>query len=320
MLLLLSDTNLGIYAAPIAMLTAFMIPIDHVPDDSQLGSRPIEFPYLAMSLGDPGGGGDRGRLPLPAPGRTMDEAAGDRGADAGLVRLALPAADHPPVPLGADQAHHLVGAGRRSALHVQRGGRVAALKPGAQGATDRGGRPHAPRGAGPRGADGLRRPMARAPCAPTAPMVRRDRPTGRHRGRPARAPASPRRQAGRHPDRPSESELDGDISLYLFSDQPVAVRLRKMRQLLTAGADRRRASHPRGPARRPRQDSPTPSGRCKRRGERPPSGPEPGNGPAPGPRPGAPPASQRLRSTSAAADQPREVDQLPGAGRGAKRA
>ena len=32
-------------------------------------------------------------------------------------------------------------------------------------------------------------------------------------------------------------ELDGDISLYLFSDQPVAVRLRKMRQLLTAGAD-----------------------------------------------------------------------------------
>jgi hypothetical protein len=33
------------------------------------------------------------------------------------------------------------------------------------------------------------------------------------------------------------SELDGDISLYLFSDEPVAVRLRKMRQLLTAGAD-----------------------------------------------------------------------------------
>ena len=32
-------------------------------------------------------------------------------------------------------------------------------------------------------------------------------------------------------------ELDADISLYLFSDQPVAVRLRKMRQLMTAGAD-----------------------------------------------------------------------------------
>ena len=36
-------------------------------------------------------------------------------------------------------------------------------------------------------------------------------------------------------------ELDADISLYLFSDQPVAVRLRKMRQLLTAGADAARA-------------------------------------------------------------------------------
>ncbi len=33
------------------------------------------------------------------------------------------------------------------------------------------------------------------------------------------------------------SELDGDISLYLFSDEPVAVRLKKMRQLLSSGAD-----------------------------------------------------------------------------------
>jgi hypothetical protein len=34
-----------------------------------------------------------------------------------------------------------------------------------------------------------------------------------------------------------ESDLDADISLFLFSDQPVAVRLRKMRQLLSSGAD-----------------------------------------------------------------------------------
>jgi hypothetical protein len=33
------------------------------------------------------------------------------------------------------------------------------------------------------------------------------------------------------------SEFDGGISLYLFSDQPVAVRLRKMRQLLAEGVD-----------------------------------------------------------------------------------
>ena len=34
-----------------------------------------------------------------------------------------------------------------------------------------------------------------------------------------------------------ESEVDAGISLYLFSDQPVAVRLRQMRQLLSAGVD-----------------------------------------------------------------------------------
>jgi hypothetical protein len=34
-----------------------------------------------------------------------------------------------------------------------------------------------------------------------------------------------------------ESEVDAGVSLYLFSDQPVAVRLRRMRQLLAAGVD-----------------------------------------------------------------------------------
>ena len=34
-----------------------------------------------------------------------------------------------------------------------------------------------------------------------------------------------------------ESEVDAAIALYLFSDQPVAVRLRRMRQLLAAGVD-----------------------------------------------------------------------------------
>ena len=34
-----------------------------------------------------------------------------------------------------------------------------------------------------------------------------------------------------------ESEVDAGVSLYLFSDQPVAVRLRRMRQLLSAGVD-----------------------------------------------------------------------------------
>jgi hypothetical protein len=43
------------------------------------------------------------------------------------------------------------------------------------------------------------------------------------------------RSGGIHVD--ERSELDGDISLYLFSNEPVAVRLRKMRQLLSSGAD-----------------------------------------------------------------------------------
>src|SRR6476659_4942868 len=50
MLLLLSGTNLGIYSAPIAMLAAFLIPITVMFLRSQRGSRPLEFPYAAMSL------------------------------------------------------------------------------------------------------------------------------------------------------------------------------------------------------------------------------------------------------------------------------
>ena len=50
MLLLLSGTNLGIYSAPIAMLTAFTIPMVVMFTRSQVGSRPLEFPYVAMSL------------------------------------------------------------------------------------------------------------------------------------------------------------------------------------------------------------------------------------------------------------------------------
>ena len=50
MLLLLSGTNLGIYTAPIAMLAAFLIPIDGDVPALPARSRPLEFPYLAMSL------------------------------------------------------------------------------------------------------------------------------------------------------------------------------------------------------------------------------------------------------------------------------
>jgi hypothetical protein len=47
------------------------------------------------------------------------------------------------------------------------------------------------------------------------------------------------RRAGRSGGVPiaDDSELDSGISLYLFSDEPVAVRLKKMRELLSEGAN-----------------------------------------------------------------------------------
>ena len=48
MLLLLSQTEIGIYAAPISMLLAFIIPSTFIFLRSQLGDRPIRFPYLAI--------------------------------------------------------------------------------------------------------------------------------------------------------------------------------------------------------------------------------------------------------------------------------
>jgi len=47
------------------------------------------------------------------------------------------------------------------------------------------------------------------------------------------------RKAGKEGGIPieDESEVDAGIALFLFSDQPVAVRLRRMRQLLAAGVD-----------------------------------------------------------------------------------
>ncbi len=48
MVLLLSDTGIGIYVAPISMLIAFAIPMTAMFLRSQLGAKPIDFPYLAM--------------------------------------------------------------------------------------------------------------------------------------------------------------------------------------------------------------------------------------------------------------------------------
>ena len=67
MLLLLSQTEIGIYAAPISMLVAFAIPCTYMFLRSQLGAEPIEFPYLAMLQATLVAVGAGGRLPLRPP-------------------------------------------------------------------------------------------------------------------------------------------------------------------------------------------------------------------------------------------------------------
>ncbi len=129
MLLLLSQTEIGIYAAPISMLLAFMIPSTFMFLRSQLGAQPIEFPYLAMLQATLVASGAGGRLPLRPPRQRVAPAARDRPRDDDLVRLPVRAADHPPVPLAPDPAHRPLGIqGIGSALGRARGAWLAAAR------------------------------------------------------------------------------------------------------------------------------------------------------------------------------------------------
>jgi hypothetical protein len=237
MLLLLSGTNIGIYAAPIAMLAAFLIPITVMFLRSQLGSRPLEFPYVAMSLATlvatviavgfhflhPAG--ELPKLPVIAalmlvwfaslfvlriipryhwdPIRHITTSALKRGS---ALKF------DPKAGLGS-----LKGRDRRALRTAV----IDRLPPEVLAPAGGDGHPKdAPTAAGDEAenADGE---LGRLSDTEGARLVRLLRDTGR--------------SGGIQLD--ERSELDGDISLYLFSNQPVAVRLRKMRQLLSSGAD-----------------------------------------------------------------------------------
>jgi O-antigen/teichoic acid export membrane protein len=237
MLLLLSGTDLGIYAAPIAMLAAFLIPMTVMLLRSQLGRRPIELPYLPMALATVVAAaiavgfhllhpsGEWEKLPVIAALMLVWLAA--------LFLLRIIPRYH------WDPIRHITTSAlrRRSALKFDPQAGVGSLKPRDRQAlrtavVDRlpaevlapasGDDLGADGGAEPSGgAEGAEPELGRLGDTEGARLVSLLRDVGRSGGIAI----------------DERSELDGDISLYLFSDEPVAVRLRKMRQLLASGAD-----------------------------------------------------------------------------------
>jgi O-antigen/teichoic acid export membrane protein len=239
MLLLLSNTGLGIYTAPIAMLAAFLLPSTAMFLRSQLGDKPIDFPYLAMlwatlvavviALGfhfiHPAG--EWTKLPVIAVLMLL------WFASLFVLRI-IPQAHWHPI------RHIALSVIRRgSALKFDPGAGLGSLKPPERKAlrvavVDR--LPPAAlvpskvdgdgAGNGGEAGDGARATDSEETvgrdsddASEGARLVRLLRRTGESGG----VPIS------------ESSELDAGISLYLFSDEPMAMRLKKMRQLLSAG-------------------------------------------------------------------------------------
>ncbi len=218
---LLSETDVGIYAPPIAMIAAFMIPSAVMFLRTQLGETPIKFPYVPM-------------------------------AQATLVAVAIAVSYHFAHPadkwvqlpaiaaimllwlallfvLRIIPEHHwspikhmvLAATGRRSIVAFKKRAGLRSLSADEREAlrvavVDR--MPPEELVAGDAGGEDPLGALVQ-PDADGARLVRLLRRAARKGGV----------QMSRR------SEFDAGISLFLFSDEPVAVRLRKMRQLLAAG-------------------------------------------------------------------------------------
>jgi hypothetical protein len=241
MLLLLSGTGLGIYAAPISMLLAFLIPSTAMLLRSQLGNRPIDLPYAAMLQAT-------AIAVAIAVGFHFLHPAGEwtkLGVIAILMLIwfaslfvlrIIPSYHWHPIRHialsairrgSALQFDSQAGLGSleaddRQALRAAVIDRLppAALVPsggdGTEGEDAAGASEGAEAADGREGLDG-----DSAAASEGARLVRLLRQIGRHGGVPLA----------------DRSELDAAISLYLFSNEPVAVRLRTMRQLLSEGVD-----------------------------------------------------------------------------------
>jgi O-antigen/teichoic acid export membrane protein len=220
---LLAFTDWGIYSPPAAMIVAFMIPSTAMFALSQRGGKPIEFPYLPMiqatlvacalavayHFAHPA---DQW-VQLPAIALVMVVWVGLL-----FVLRVIPERHWSPIAHIARSA-----VGRGSVLRFDERAGLRSIEPGDRGALRTAVRDRLPDEAlvpageetgGDSGAWAERPPEG-------ARLVRLLRRVGSEGGVPVGG----------------ESEVDAEISRFLFSDQPVAVRLRRMRQLLAAGAD-----------------------------------------------------------------------------------
>jgi O-antigen/teichoic acid export membrane protein len=238
MIMLLGNTGLGIYTAPISLLIAFMIPIIFMFLRSQLGEEPIEFPYLAM---------------LQATGVAVAIAViyhfvrpDDKWIQLALIAPVMcvwfaslfllriiPKYHWEPI------RHIAFSAFKGSALRFDAGAGLDSLKPRERRALRTAVLDRMPAqelvsmtGDGADGTDGgesggdlaewmISNDRNRDDAAEGARLVRLLRQAGQRGGVPVA----------------ETSEVDAGISLFLFSDQPVAVRLAKMRELLSAGSN-----------------------------------------------------------------------------------
>ncbi len=229
MLLLLSATEIGIYAAPISMLIAFIIPSTFIFLRSQLGAEPIDFPYLAilqatlvasaLAVSYHFARPDGVWLQLPLIVLVMAIWI----ASLFLLRI-IPRYHWHPI------GHIALSALRGSALRFDARVGLGSLKPGERGALRAAVVDRLPAQAlvpsvGEQGdgepADGVLAAGGNSDgSSEGARLVRLLRQAGKGGGVPV----------------VDSSELDAGISLFLFSDQPFAVRLAKMRELLATGA------------------------------------------------------------------------------------
>jgi O-antigen/teichoic acid export membrane protein len=236
MIMLLGNTGIGIYTAPISLLIAFMIPATFMFLRSQLGEEPIEFPYLAM-------------LQATLLAATIALVYHFVRPDDKWVQLAL----IPPVMLVWFASlfllriipkyhwhpirHIALSAFKGSALRFDAAAGLRSLKPRERKALRVAVIDRMPArelvsvaGDGSDGAEGVGGDLSewmisgdrnRNDSAEGARLVRLLRQAGQRGGVPVA----------------ESSDVDAGISLFLFSDQPVAVRLAKMRELLAAGSN-----------------------------------------------------------------------------------
>ncbi len=210
MVLLLSNTEIGIYVAPIAMLVAFAIPMMAMFLRSQLGAKPIDFPYLAMIQATVVAAAIGVGFHFLHPGSEWGKLVaivvlmGLWFASLFLLRI-IPRYHWHPI--------------RHVAMSAIKRGSVLRFDPET--------------GLGSLAPDDRR--ALRAAVIDRVPGAQLDADGSSEGTRLVRL----LRQAGRSGGVPvdEKSELDNGIALFLFADEPVAVRLKQMREVLSSGAN-----------------------------------------------------------------------------------